>query len=232
MTNDVQPLAEDKAEPRYTLLLNAQGRLLHDFFLFRAPGAHHCSRCTSALPALPSCLPRQGLRGATCAGANPKSSPVLLADIHQGQQQDLIQLLKRRACALDAVQLTVTSRRLHPAAGCLQGAMRALPLLVARSSRRSALTAGTRRYRLRRQVEVDDVSDEYVPWVKFGLDQLLDSAPCCAFLDKRMQLMMADKNQISVPCSHWPPAHLTCLPCTAARMRAAHALAVLPLAAA
>ena len=35
------------------------------------------------------------------------------------------------------------------------------------------------RYCLRKQVEIDDVSDEYVPWVKFGLDQLLDSAPVC-----------------------------------------------------
>lgn len=34
-----------------------------------------------------------------------------------------------------------------------------------------------RRYRLRKRVDIDDVSEEYVAWVKFGLDQLLDSAP-------------------------------------------------------
>ena len=26
-------------------------------------------------------------------------------------------------------------------------------------------------------MDIDDVSDQYVPWVKFGIDQLLDSAP-------------------------------------------------------
>ena len=90
VTNDVQPLADEQAPPVYTLLLNPQGRLLHDFFLFRAPGMQG-----SAVPAASHCMPdtTTGVQLWQSVHAGPET--VLLADIHQGQQADLLQLLRR-----------------------------------------------------------------------------------------------------------------------------------------
>lgn len=38
LTSDVNPMQKPNATPIYAALLNAQGRQLHDMFLFRAPG--------------------------------------------------------------------------------------------------------------------------------------------------------------------------------------------------
>ena len=40
VSNDTLQLQPEDARPVYSLLLNPQGRLLHDFFLFRSKGLH------------------------------------------------------------------------------------------------------------------------------------------------------------------------------------------------
>ena len=85
-------------------------------------------------------------------GSYAGTQPTVLADIQKGQHEDLIRLLKR--CG-------------H--------SWRLLPLLLLLLSPQPCVSWS--RYRLRRQVDIDDVSDQYVPWVKFGIDQLLDSVP-------------------------------------------------------
>ena len=38
LTNDVAALATAEGKPLYASILNAQGRVLHDMFLYRQPG--------------------------------------------------------------------------------------------------------------------------------------------------------------------------------------------------
>ena len=40
LTNDVEALATADGKPLYASILNAQGRVLHDMFLYRQPGKH------------------------------------------------------------------------------------------------------------------------------------------------------------------------------------------------
>ena len=94
VSNDTLQLQPEDARPVYSLLLNPQGRLLHDFFLFRSKGAHSQAWGSSYLRKL-DCGQCQLLMLYSPAGAQP----VVLADVQKGQHEDLIRLLKKYAPA-------------------------------------------------------------------------------------------------------------------------------------
>ena len=90
LTNDVAALATPEAKPLYACILNAQGRVLHDMFLYRQGGVQQ--RWMYAVPHKAFiCLQPTSCKFDVPAG----SHTTLLADVDASSMPDLVKLLKR-----------------------------------------------------------------------------------------------------------------------------------------
>ena len=162
VTNDVAALDTPKAKPLYTCILNAQGRVLHDMFLYRQPGTQQilmmCSCCTAV--ELADGLPMLPVTGSDAA---------LLADVDASSISELVKLLRRWVTVVGHASPTSNEPDLGGCGGCKASCPILIYLVLS--------FVNAHRYKLRAAVDIDDVSGEQQVWVRFGAQPQRQAAP-------------------------------------------------------